>query len=86
MLPTTNNPNFLTNPFAPPKGLGLPSNYTFVKRLGRGAQGDVWLAVESQTQTYVAVKIVPRGPPACRVTMLGRAVGGGGGAVFLVVL
>ncbi|KAI8463878.1 MAG: kinase-like domain-containing protein [Monoraphidium minutum] len=52
--------------------LGMPSNYSFVKRLGKGTQGDVWLAVDSETNTLVAVKLVPRGPPAWRLTMIGR--------------
>ncbi|KIZ02564.1 hypothetical protein MNEG_5396 [Monoraphidium neglectum] len=80
--------------------LGLPSNYSFIKRLGKGTQGDVWLAVDSKTNRLVAVKaprhasfdspfkqpppflapgprlllpqLVPRGPPAWRLTMVGR--------------
>jgi len=48
------------NPLAPamrPLGLGMPSNYSFVKRLGRGTQGDVWLAVDSKNNELVAVKV-----------------------------
>ena len=38
-------------------GLGLPGNYSFVKRLGEGAQGQVWLAVNNDTNELVAVKV-----------------------------
>lgn len=41
----------------PRPGLGLPSNYSFVKRLGKGTQGDVWLAVDSNSNQLVAVKV-----------------------------
>ncbi|GBF89249.1 hypothetical protein Rsub_02126 [Raphidocelis subcapitata] len=53
-------------------GLGMPKNYGFVKRLGRGAQGEVWLAVDDESNEMVAVKLIPRGPPAWRLTMIGR--------------
>lgn len=35
----------------------MPSQYSFVKRLGRGAQGDVWLAVDGDSNSLVAVKV-----------------------------
>jgi serine/threonine protein kinase len=35
----------------------MPSNYSFVKRLGKGSQGDVWLAVDSDANQLVAVKV-----------------------------
>ena len=35
----------------------MPSNYRFVKRLGKGSQGDVWLAVDAEANQLVAVKV-----------------------------
>jgi hypothetical protein len=35
----------------------MPSQYSFVKRLGKGTQGDVWLAVDGTTNGLVAVKV-----------------------------
>lgn len=41
----------------PATGLGLPGNYSFAKRLGAGAQGEVWLAVDNDTNDLRAVKV-----------------------------
>lgn len=60
----------------------MPKNYSFVKRLGRGAEGDVWLAVDGDTNSLVAVKMVPRGPPTWRLTMIGREVRRCGGLAW----
>lgn len=52
--------------------LGLPPQYGFVKRIGQGTEGDVWLCTDSERNCMVAVKLVPRGPPAWRLAMVGR--------------
>eukprot|EP00879_Flechtneria_rotunda_P014356 GHRR01014996.1.p1 GENE.GHRR01014996.1~~GHRR01014996.1.p1 ORF type:complete len:334 (+),score=99.83 GHRR01014996.1:698-1699(+) len=52
--------------------LGLPPQYKFVKRLGKGTEGDVWLCTDTVRNCMVAVKLVPRGPPAWRLNMVGR--------------
>ncbi|WIA11167.1 hypothetical protein OEZ85_011300 [Tetradesmus obliquus] len=52
--------------------LGLPPQYKFVKRLGKGTEGDVWMCTDEQRNCMVAVKLVPRGPPAWRLAMVAR--------------
>lgn len=52
--------------------LGLPSRYKFVRELGAGAEGEVWLAVDEEQQSWVAVKLIPRGAPAWQLEMAGR--------------
>ncbi|KAF8068177.1 CIPK28 [Scenedesmus sp. PABB004] len=52
--------------------LGMPPQYKFVRRVGKGTEGDVWLATDSTRGCLVAVKLVPRGPPGWRLAMVGR--------------
>eukprot|EP01023_Acetabularia_acetabulum_P051062 TRINITY_DN5606_c0_g1_i4.p2 TRINITY_DN5606_c0_g1~~TRINITY_DN5606_c0_g1_i4.p2 ORF type:complete len:349 (-),score=32.26 TRINITY_DN5606_c0_g1_i4:911-1876(-) len=42
--------------------LDCQSRYHMLKRLGSGASGNVLLCVDSQTEKYVAIKFIPRGP------------------------
>lgn len=45
---------------APPLGDGADAPYTLVRRLGRGAVGDVWLARERATGAAYALKFMRR--------------------------
>lgn len=38
----------------------------------QGAEGEVWLGVDDQTQSMVAVKLIPRGAPAWKLDMARR--------------
>jgi len=47
-----------TAPLAPPVGEGLAGDYQLVRRIGRGAMGEVWLARHTRTGGIAAIKLL----------------------------
>ncbi|HUS32614.1 MAG TPA: alpha/beta fold hydrolase [Kofleriaceae bacterium] len=50
-----------TAPLAPPVGEGVVGDYALVRRIGRGAMGEVWLARHTRTGGIAAIKVLRDG-------------------------